>query len=83
VKQLTATDAARRFSDVLDSVESEHETFVVVRRGRVVATIGPALAGNGKALKKALRANTPDSQWAGELREMRESVGAGTDPWHD
>lgn len=83
MRQLSATDAARRFSDVLDSVESEHETFVVVRRGRVVATIGPALAGNGKALKKALRANTPDSQWAGELREMREGVGAGTDPWHD
>jgi prevent-host-death family protein len=83
MKQLSATDAARRFSDVLDSVESKHETFVVVRRGRVVATIGPALGGNGKALKKALRANTPDSQWAGELREMRESVGAGTDRWHD
>lgn len=83
MRQLTATDAARRFSDVLDSVESGHETFVVVRRGRVVATIGPALTGNGKALKSALRANTPDSEWAGEVRELRESVGAGTDPWHD
>ena len=83
MKQLSATDAARRFSDVLDSVESERETFVVVRHGRVVATIGPALGGTSKALKNALRENPPDSEWAAELRELRESVGPGTDPWHD
>jgi prevent-host-death family protein len=82
VKQLSATDAARRFSDVLDSVESDHETFVVVRHGRVVATIGPALAGTGRALKSALRKNVPDADWASELRQLRDSVGPGTDPWH-
>lgn len=82
VKQLSATDAARRFSDVLDSVESERETFVVVRRGRAVAMIGPALAGTGRALKDALRENRPDAGWAAELRELREGVGPGTDPWH-
>ena len=47
MKQLSATDAARRFSDVLDSVESDGESFVVVRHGRAVATIGPAIAGTG------------------------------------
>ncbi len=83
MKQLSATEAARRFSDVLDSVESDHETFVVVRRGRAVATIGPALGGTGRALKSALRENLPDPQWAADLRELRESVGPGTDPWHD
>jgi prevent-host-death family protein len=81
VKQLTATDAARRFSDVLDSVESERETFVVVRHGRPVATIGPAVAGTGRALKKALRAHRPDSGWAGELRELREAVGPPPNRW--
>jgi antitoxin (DNA-binding transcriptional repressor) of toxin-antitoxin stability system len=83
VKQLSATEAARQFSDVLDSVEANGESFVVVRRGRVVATIGPALAGTGRALKEALRAHPPDGAWAGELRELREGVGAGTDPWPD
>ena len=83
MKQLSATDAARRFSDVLDSVESERETFVVVRHGRVVATIGPALAGTGKALKNALREHRPDADWAAELRELRDGVGPGMDPWHD
>jgi antitoxin (DNA-binding transcriptional repressor) of toxin-antitoxin stability system len=83
MRQLSATDAARHFSDVLDSVESERETFVVVRHGRVVATIGPALGGTGRALKNALRENRPDAEWAAELRELRGAVGPGTDPWHD
>jgi antitoxin (DNA-binding transcriptional repressor) of toxin-antitoxin stability system len=83
VKQLSATDAARRFSDVLDSVESKRESFVVVRRGRAVATIGPAFAGTGRALKEALRAHRPDPGWAGELRELREAVGPPPDRWRD
>jgi len=33
VKSLTATEAARNFSDVLDAVERDGESFVVVRRG--------------------------------------------------
>ena len=80
---MSATDAARRFSDVLDSVESEGETFVVVRHGRAVAMIGPALAGTGRALKSALRKHRPDMEWAAELRELRDGVGPGTDSWHD
>ncbi len=83
MRQLSATEAARRFSDVLDSVEGEGESFVVVRHGRAVATIGPANGGTGRALKAALRAHRPDGRWAGELRELREAVGPGTDPWHD
>ncbi|HTT96162.1 MAG TPA: type II toxin-antitoxin system Phd/YefM family antitoxin [Solirubrobacterales bacterium] len=83
MKQLSATDAARRFSDVLDSVESEGETFVVVRRGRAVARIGPADAGTGLALKEALRAHRPDPEWAAELRELRAAVGPAPERWRD
>jgi prevent-host-death family protein len=83
VQQLSATDAARRFSDLLDSVESEGETFVVVRRGRIVAAIGPASGGTGRALKEALRENRPDRVWAGELRQLRDAVGPGMDSWRD
>jgi prevent-host-death family protein len=83
MKQLSATDAARRFSDLLDSVEAGGETFLIVRRGRAVARIGPAPSGTGLALKEALRENRPDLDWASELQELRGSVGAGTDPWHD
>jgi prevent-host-death family protein len=83
VKQLSATDASRRFSEVLDDVERAGESYTVVRHGRPVATIGPAAGGTGKALKEALRANRPDDAWADELRELRESTGPATDPWRD
>lgn len=83
MKQLSATDASRRFSEVLDDVESSGESYVVVRHGRAVATIGPANGGTGKALKEALRANPPDDGWADEVRELREEMGPVTDPWRD
>jgi len=83
VKQLSATDASRRFSEVLDEVERGGESYVVVRHGRAVATIGPASGGTGKALKEALRANRPDDAWADELRELRDGMEPVTDPWRD
>lgn len=81
LKQLSATDAARRFSEILDRVEQRGESVVIVRRGRPVATIGPAGAGTGKALKEVLRANPPDPDWADEVRELRAMVGPAPDPW--
>jgi len=80
MKRLHANDAARRFPDVLDSVESEHESFVVVRHGRVVATIRPATLGTGRAVKEALRTQRPDSEWAAELRALRDAVGLPANP---
>jgi hypothetical protein len=35
----------------------------------------------GRALKNALREHEPDADWAGELRELRKSVGPPVDPW--
>jgi prevent-host-death family protein len=55
MRQLTVTDAARRFSEVLDSVESEGESFVVIRHGRAVARITPDATGSGQGLKEILR----------------------------
>lgn len=83
MEQLTATDASRRFSELLDSVERSGQSYVVVRHGRAVATIGPAHGGTGKRLKDALRTNQPDDAWAGELRELRESMEPVADPWRD
>jgi prevent-host-death family protein len=83
LKQLSATDAARRFSEVLDRVEQTGESVTIVRHGRAVATIGPAGAGTGKALKEALRAHPPDPDWADEVRELREFIGPAQDRWRD
>ena len=74
MRRLTATEAARRFSQLLDAVEARGETFVVVRRGRAVATIAPATAADGKTVKAILRTNGPDRAWASELRALRAGL---------
>jgi antitoxin (DNA-binding transcriptional repressor) of toxin-antitoxin stability system len=74
VRRLSATDAARRFSDLLDQVEYEGQTFVVERRGRAVANISPAAAVSGRAVKDLLRAQAPDPGWPRELAELRGAL---------
>lgn len=64
-------------------MEHGGESYVVVRHGHAVATIGPAGGGTGRALREVLRANRPDDAWAGELRELREGMEPVTDPWRD
>lgn len=74
MRRLTATEAARRFSDLLDRVERNGETFVVERRGRAVASIRPAAAVSGRTVKDLLRAQAPDPDWERELADLRGSV---------
>jgi prevent-host-death family protein len=74
MKRLTATEAARRFSEMLDAVEGHGETFVVVRNGRPVARVGPAPAAHGAAVKDALRAHPRDAGWTDELRALRSAL---------
>jgi antitoxin (DNA-binding transcriptional repressor) of toxin-antitoxin stability system len=83
VRSLTATEAARRFSAVLDAIERRGESFVVVRRGKAVATIQPAAAAGGRAVKDILRAHAPDRAWASELRELRAALGVEHRRWND
>ncbi len=81
MKNLTATEAARHFADVLDAVEHEHETFVVTRGGRAVASIGPAGSGGGRGLKEVLMKHRPDAAWRGELEAIREGLVAEERNW--
>lgn len=69
---VTATDAARRFSDLLDAVEHSGEHFTVIRHGRAVAHIEPVPAGAGADLKAVLRSHRPDKGWADQLDEVRD-----------
>ena len=82
MRRLTATDAARRFSELLDAVERRGESFMVVRRGRAVARIEPARAANGKRVKEVLRSNPPDRAWASELRELRAALAVEDRDWN-
>ena len=83
MQSLTATEAARRFSDVLDAVETRGETFVVMRRGRAVARIAPANAGRGSVVKELLRSSSRDRAWVEELRRLRSAVQIEDRRWSD
>ena len=82
---ISATDASKRFSDVLDAVEHRGETFTVIRRGRVVATIAPVVRGRGADLRRIIESCPPDREWAGEQSALRDLVGGAParDPWTD
>jgi prevent-host-death family protein len=74
MQRLSATDAARRFSELLNAVELRGETFLVVRNGRPVARVGPVPAAHGAAVKSALRSHRRDAAWAGELETLRDAL---------
>lgn len=83
MKRLTATEAARRFAELLDDVESRGETFVIVRGERAVARIGPAGAGWGAAVKELLRSAPPDPAWAEDVGRMRDALRIENLRWDD
>lgn len=84
VDEISATEAARRFSDLLDEIEHGGESFVVTRHGKPVARIEPARpAPSGRELLAYLRAHPPDPDWAGEVRALREAFPAEVDGWQE
>jgi prevent-host-death family protein len=83
MRRVTATEAARRFADVLDSVERDGETFLIVRRGRPVARLEPANAGRGSEIKALLRCVPDDPAWLDEVREMRAALQVQDPSWLD
>jgi prevent-host-death family protein len=80
---MTATEAARSFSDVLNRVAAG-EVVEVTRSGAPVAVIGPPRPGTLSAERfRALMASAPrpDDAFAVELAAARESTGTPDDPW--
>ena len=83
MREVTATEAARRFSELLDSIEHEGERYVITRRGRRVASIVPAAKPNGAELSRLLRAQPADEAWAAELAGLRSLLVVEERPWRD
>lgn len=83
--EISATDASKRFADMLDAVEHRGETFTVVRRGRAIATVVPARRTSLATLREFLHAHPPDEHWEEDLADVRRFVGSApvTDPWSD
>lgn len=71
---VSATEAARNFADLLDAVEHRGERFTIVRRGKAIATLEPARPVLGAEAKAVLRRHRRDSSWAEELSAIRRLV---------
>jgi prevent-host-death family protein len=74
MKDISATDAARTFSDVLDRVERRKESFVIKRRGKAIAKITPMQEPNGRALKEFFRTHHVDPDFARDVRAARKGI---------
>jgi len=74
VSEVSSTDAARNFADLLDAVEHRGERFTIVRRGRAIAQLEPVRGGTGSAVKDVLRRHADDQDWASELHAVRRLV---------
>jgi prevent-host-death family protein len=72
--EVSATDAARNFADLLDAVEHRGERITIVRRGRAVAQIEPVVSGRGDDVKSMLRRHRSDPSWRSELASVRDLV---------
>ena len=71
---VTATEAARSFADLLDAVEHRGERFTIVRRGKAIATLQPMTARRGAEVKELLRRSHPDPVWMSDLVALRSVV---------
>lgn len=72
--EITATEASRNFADLLDAVEHRGETFVIVRRGKVIAQLEPARVVSGARAKDVLRRHRIDPAWSEEVVELRSQL---------
>jgi prevent-host-death family protein len=79
---MTATEASRKFSDLLDAIE-RGETVTITRGNHAVAEIGPARRRTGADLRAALaEIPAPDDRFADDVADALALLTAeGSDPW--
>jgi prevent-host-death family protein len=84
MRSMTATEASRHFSDLLDAIEAG-ESVVVTRGNRPVAEIRPARRRTGRDLRAALAdLPPPDDRFASDIDEAVALLTTDrTDPWAD
>ena len=80
---MTATDAARKFSDVLNRVAAG-EQIEVVRNGAPVAVIAAPrrqLISAARFRELMASAPSPDAEFADDVRALRATVEPPADAW--
>jgi prevent-host-death family protein len=80
---MTATDAARSFSEVLNRVAAGEE-IEVIRSGAPVAVIAPPkaqLLSAARFRELIASAPRPDDDFAADVRTARAEIIAAAEPW--
>jgi prevent-host-death family protein len=81
---MTATEASRNFSDLLDAIE-HGDTVTITRGNRPIAEIGPARRRTGADLRAALaEIPPPDDRFADDIAAALSQLSSEEgDPWAD
>jgi prevent-host-death family protein len=84
MRTITATEASRNFSDLLDAIE-RGETVTITRGNHPVAEIGPARRRRGADLRTALdEIPPPDARFTESIAAaLALLTSEGSDPWAD
>jgi antitoxin (DNA-binding transcriptional repressor) of toxin-antitoxin stability system len=81
MRTMTATEASRNFSDLLDAIE-RGETVMITRGSRVIAEMRPARRRTGADLRAVLEhVPPPDDRFAEDIAAALALVNEGNDPW--
>lgn len=84
--KISATEAARNLSDLLNRVKYRGERFTVIRGGEEVAEIVPARRTAGVTLRDLRRAlaslPAPDDDFAADLERIRAEQPPAEPSWH-
>lgn len=85
-ERISATAAARSFSDLLNRVRYKGDSFVIVRNGQEVGLLEPVSSPRPKTLNELLdylaEVGPPDEDFAKDLEAIRSSQPAmPEDPW--
>lgn len=71
---ISATEAARNLSDLLDAVEHRGEHFRIIRRGKPIAMLEPASRGRGAKAKAVMKGHRPNRGWRDDLARTRALI---------
>ena len=87
MKRISATEASRSFSRVLDQAEHGGESFIIERNGRAVAELRPAPTSStvGDLIEFLRDVPLPDPDFRGDLLEIidQSSREVARDPWSE
>jgi antitoxin (DNA-binding transcriptional repressor) of toxin-antitoxin stability system len=84
--KVTAEQAVGQFSELLDRVHLDHETFVIVVDGEEIGLLSPIPAAQPAATLgsffELLKNNRPDAAYARDLEEIQAAQQPiGNNPW--